>query len=72
MHSTLRRYTTLGAALLTAGLLAACASRAPLPALEQARSTVERTTTNPAVGRYAALELREARDALARGDQGWS
>ena len=72
MHSTLRRYTTLGAALLTAGLLAACASRAPLPALEQARSTVERTTTNPAVGRYAALELREARDALARADQAWS
>ena len=72
MHSTLRRYTTLGAALLTAGLLAACASRAPLPALEQARSTVERTTTNPAVGRYAQLELREARDALARADQAWN
>ena len=72
MHPTLRRYTTLGAALLTAGLLAACASHAPLPALEQARSTVERTTTNPAVGRYAALELREARDALARADQAWS
>ena len=72
MHSTLRRYTTLGAALLTAGLLAACASHAPLPALEQARSTVERTTTNPAVGRYAQLELREARDALARADQAWN
>ena len=72
MHPTLRRYTTLGAALLTAGLLAACASHAPLPALEQARSTVERTTTNPAVGRYAQLELREARDALARADQAWS
>ena len=72
MHPTLRRYTTLGAALLTAGLLAACASRAPLPALEQARSTVERTTTNPAVGRYAQLELREARDALARADQAWN
>ena len=72
MHPTLRRYTTLGAALLTAGLLAACASHAPLPALEQARSTVERTTTNPAVGRYAQLELREARDALARADQAWN
>ena len=72
MHPSLRRYTTLGAALLTAGLLAACASHAPLPALEQARSTVERTTTNPAVGRYAQLELREARDALARADQAWN
>ena len=72
MHPTLCRYTTLGAALLTAGLLAACASHAPLPALEQARSTVERTTTNPAVGRYAQLELREARDALARADQAWN
>ena len=71
MHPILRRYTTLGAALLTAGLLAACASHAPLPALEQARSTVERTTANPAVGRYAQLELREARDALARADQAW-
>ena len=72
MHPLLRRYCTLGAALLTAGLLAACASHAPLPALEQARSTVERTTTNPAVGRYAQLELREARDALARADQAWN
>ena len=71
MHPILRRYTTLGTALLTAGLLAACASHAPLPALEQARSTVERTTANPAVGRYAQLELREARDALARADQAW-
>ena len=44
MHTLLRRTTCLGAALLTAGLLGACASRAPLPELEQARSTVERTT----------------------------
>ncbi len=72
MHSTFRRYSALGAALLTAGLLSACASRAPLPALEQARSTVERTTTDPAVGRYAQLELRQARDALARADQAWN
>ncbi|MBP8091690.1 MAG: OmpA family protein [Giesbergeria sp.] len=72
MHPTLRRYSALGAALLTAGLLSACASRAPLPSLEQARSTVERTSADPAVGRYAQLELKEARDALARADQVWN
>ena len=72
MHPTLRRYTSLGVALLAAGLVTACASRGPLPSLEQARSTIERTTTDPAVGRYAQLELKEARDALARADQAWN
>ena len=72
MHPIFRRYSALGAALLTAGLLSACASRAPLPSLEQARSTVERTSADPAVGRYAQLELKEARDALARADQAWT
>ena len=72
MHTLLRRTTCLGAALPTAGLLGACASRAPLPELEQARSTVERTTADPDVGRHAQLELREARDALARADQVWN
>ena len=72
MHSPFRRYSALGVALLTAGLLSACASRAPLPSLEQARSTVERTSADPVVGRYAQLELKEARDALARADQAWN
>ena len=71
MHPLFRRYSALGTALLTAGLLSACASRAPLPSLEQARSTIERTSADPAVGRYAQLELKEARDALARADQAW-
>ena len=72
MHPIFRRTTTLATALLTAGLLAACASHAPLPALEQARSTVERTSTDPAVGQYAQIELKDARDTLARADHVWA
>lgn len=72
MHPILRRTTTLGTALLTVGLLAACASQGPLPALEQARSTVERASTDAAVGQYAQIELKEARDALARADRVWT
>ena len=53
-------------------MLSACASRTPLPSLEQARSTVERTSADPVVGRYAQLELRQARDALARADEAWN
>ena len=72
MHPIFRRTTTLATALLTAGLLAACASQGPLPALEQARSTVERTRTDPAVGQYAQIELKEATDTLARADHVWA
>lgn len=72
MHPILRRTTVLATALLTAGLMAACASHGPLPALEQARSTVERTSTDPAVGQYAQIELKEARDTLARADRVWT
>ncbi len=72
MHPLFRRTTTLATALLTAGLLAACANHGPLPALEQARSTVERTSADAAVGQYAQLELKEARDTLARADRVWA
>lgn len=72
MHPIFRRTTTLATALLTAGLLAACASHAPLPALEQARSSVERASTDAAVGQYAQIELKEARDTLARADRVWT
>lgn len=51
--SNLRRTSTLAAALLAAGLLAACASPGPLPAVEQARSAVNRAATDPAVNQYA-------------------
>ena len=71
MPSIFRR-TTLAAALLGASLLVACASHAPLPALEQARSTVGRAATDPAVGQYAQIELKEATDTLARADRVWT
>ena len=68
-----RRTTTLATALLGAGLLAACATgQAPLPALEQARSSVQSASANPAVGQYAQLELKEARDTLDRADHVWA
>ncbi|WP_027994614.1 OmpA family protein [Simplicispira psychrophila] len=72
MHPTFRRTTLLATALLAAGLMAACASRGPLPALEEARSTVERTSSDPAVGQYAQIELKDARDTLARADHVWA
>lgn len=71
-RSTFRRTSLLATALLAAGLLGACASYAPLPALEQARTTVERTSTDPAVGQYAQIELKDARDTLARADKVWT
>ena len=72
MHPTLRRTTLLATALLAAGLMGACATHAPLPALEQARSSVERTSADPAVGQYAQIELKDARDTLAQAEQVWS
>lgn len=72
MHPTLRRTTLLATALLAAGLMGACATHTPLPALEQARSTVERTSADPAVGQYAQIELKDARDTLAQADQVWT
>lgn len=71
-RSTFSRTSLLATALLAAGLLGACASHPPLPALEQARSTVERTGSNPAVGQYAQIELKDARDTLARADHVWA
>ena len=71
-RSTLRHTSLLATALLAAGLLGACASYAPLPALEQARTTVERASTDPAVGQYAQIELKDARETLARADKVWT
>lgn len=66
------RATTLCASLLTAGLLTACASYAPLPALEQARSAVSAAAGDPVVNQYAQVELKEATDAMARADREWA
>ena len=66
-----RRLSALAAALNAAGTLTACASRAPLESVEQARAAVNRTAADPDVGRYAQLEARTASDTLARADEAW-
>ena len=72
MHSVIRRTTTLCTSLIAAGLLAACASTTPSPALEEARAAVSTAAGNPVVNQYAPLELKQATDALARADRVWA
>ena len=72
MHSVIRRTTTLCTSLIAAGLLAACASTTPSPALEEARTAVSTAAGNPVVNQYAPLELKQATDALARADRVWA
>lgn len=72
MHPILRRTSPLATSLLAAGLLAACATTGPSPALEQARANVSRVGADPIVGQYAPLELKEANDALLRADRHWA
>lgn len=72
MRSHLHRISTLGTSLLAAGLLAACASTTPLPALDQARSAVSTAASDPVVNQYAQLELKQATDALVRADREWA
>lgn len=63
---TLTTLTTLAAAALFAG----CASGPTVtPQLEQARSSVSRASSDPAVSKYAALELKKASDSLRRADE---
>lgn len=71
MHPIIRRTTTVGTALIAAGLLAACASRGPLSTVDDARAAVDRAAANPAVTQYAPLELKAATDTLARADRVW-
>jgi hypothetical protein len=56
-------------AMMVAATAAGCAS-APVPnaALENARSVVQSTESDPNVARYAPLELQAARDELAVAD----
>ena len=72
MHPILRRTTTLCTSLIAAGLLAACASTTPSPALEDARTAVSTAAGDPAVNQYAQLELKQATDALAKADRVWA
>ena len=56
----IRRTTALCTSLIAVGLLAACASHTPLPALEQARSAVSAAAGDPVVTQYAQVELKDA------------
>lgn len=66
------RTTALCTTLIAVGLLAACASRAPLPALEDARNAISTAAVDPAVTQFAQLELKQATDALAKADRQWT
>lgn len=72
MHPILRRTPVFAAALLAAGLMAGCATRAPLDSVEQARAQVNRTANDAEVVRLAPLELKSATDTLARADKVWA
>lgn len=72
MRQFIHRTTALCTSLIAVGLLAACASTTPLPALESARSTVNTAAGNPSVNQYAQLELKQATDALAKADRQWA
>lgn len=67
------RRGSLAASVASALLLAACASTPqPNPVLEQARTHVDKVAGQPEVARRAALEMKKARDTLARADQAWT
>ena len=72
MRHLFHRTTALCTSLIAVGLLAACASTAPLPALESARTAVNTAAGDPAVNQYAQLELKQATDALAKADRQWA
>lgn len=72
MRNTLHRTAALCSSLIAAGLLAACATATPPVELEQARNAVSTAAGDPAVNQYAALELKEATDAMARADREWA
>lgn len=65
--------TTLHAAVAaTLITLGACASNPPVSsALQGARSMYAQVQSNPSVNAHAALELKEAGDALARAERAW-
>jgi outer membrane protein OmpA-like peptidoglycan-associated protein len=72
MNAWTRSVTQL-AVLVCVLALAGCATTPqPNPALEDARQTVERAAENPDVNRFAAVELREAREKLTVAEDAWS
>lgn len=64
------RIATLTALAAAAALVAGCASTPTVsPELQQARSTVSSAQNDPAVLKYAPLELKKATETLRRADE---
>lgn len=64
------RTTASLTALAAAALLAACASSPTVtPGLQQARSTVRSAEADPAVLKYASLDVKKAGDSLKRAEE---
>ena len=64
------RFATTLAALAAATLFAGCASSPTVtPQLQEARATERSAESDPAVLKYAALDLKKASDALRRADE---
>ena len=67
MKKTLAQLSTLAAA---AALFAGCASAPTVtPGLQQARSTVRSAEADPAVLKYASLDVKKAGDSLKRAEE---
>jgi outer membrane protein OmpA-like peptidoglycan-associated protein len=65
----MKRTTLALTTVAAAALLAACSTAPTItPQLEQARDTVSRASSDAAVSRYAALELKKANDTLGRAN----
>ncbi|MGQ3050996.1 MAG: OmpA family protein [Roseateles sp.] len=66
----MRNIKTLTALAAAAALFAGCASTPTVtPQLQQARATVRSAEADPAVAKYAPLELKKAADSLRRADE---
>ncbi|MDO5103170.1 MAG: OmpA family protein [Lautropia sp.] len=66
------RRGVLALSLASAMVLGACASTQPNPVLEEARTQVDKVSSEPEVARRAALEMKAAKDTLARADKAWT
>jgi len=64
------RFATTVAAVAAAALFAGCATSPTVtPQLQEARATVHSAESDPAVLKYAALDLKKASDSLRRADE---